>query len=315
MNFESAKDHYTIDRAWRDLDLPGEPHRSCRCPWREDRHPSFSIFDEGRAWKDHATGQGGDVVEFLKLALDTDYAGVSKYFAERFGGSSRERAVVPQRRVSSRQIPTKAVRWPSEVTEGMPALWDELARHRGLSLDGVRYLVDAGLVRFSTIRGRNCFVVTDESRRAAEIREIKGGLFFGRKAFPLEGVDKSWLPGIDRLRGASPETSVFITEGATDLLAVADLYVRYRKDGGTVECVPAALLGASCKTLSPDAAAMLRGRRIRIAPDGDPAGDQMAEHWRRLLLGLGCTVEVVLLPRGHDLSSLAGELEPEGLFE
>ena len=40
-------------------------------PFREDRHPSFSCFsdDRGRArWKDHATGESGNVIDFMMKA-------------------------------------------------------------------------------------------------------------------------------------------------------------------------------------------------------------------------------------------------------
>lgn len=53
----------------------------CRSPFRNDRKPSFSISEDGKLWKDHGTGAGGDVVSFvmrglnIRLAPDGDDSG------------------------------------------------------------------------------------------------------------------------------------------------------------------------------------------------------------------------------------------------
>ena len=64
---DAAKARVGISAAWQILGLPGEPHRSCCSPFREDRHPSFSVTDD-RLWHDHSTGEGGDVVSFIMRA-------------------------------------------------------------------------------------------------------------------------------------------------------------------------------------------------------------------------------------------------------
>ncbi len=56
----AAKERLSIPALWAMLNLPGKPERSCRSPFREDRSPSFSIYADGRKWKDHGTGLGGD---------------------------------------------------------------------------------------------------------------------------------------------------------------------------------------------------------------------------------------------------------------
>ena len=49
-HLEHLSEIYRITDAWRDLGFEGQPAISCRCPWREDRKPSFSVFDDGRAF-------------------------------------------------------------------------------------------------------------------------------------------------------------------------------------------------------------------------------------------------------------------------
>ena len=63
----------TIPRCWHALGLNGEPGKTCRTPWREDRSPSFSIYDESSKWKDHATGEGGNVIDFVMRATGRDF--------------------------------------------------------------------------------------------------------------------------------------------------------------------------------------------------------------------------------------------------
>jgi DNA primase len=42
--------------------------RACRSPFRRDRHPSISVYDNDRRWKDHGTGEGGNAMDFLAKA-------------------------------------------------------------------------------------------------------------------------------------------------------------------------------------------------------------------------------------------------------
>lgn len=82
-NRNQIRDIYRIPDAWRDLGLPGEPGKSCRSPWRDDRTPSFSIFDDGRKFKDHATGESGDVFEFVKLSMDANFQESARWIEEK----------------------------------------------------------------------------------------------------------------------------------------------------------------------------------------------------------------------------------------
>jgi DNA primase len=92
---EAAKAQLSIPRLWAMLNLPGKPGRSYRSPFRQDRNPSFSVYDNGCKWKDHATGEGGDAIDFLARALNLskqdacrkliELAGVSRLPNERTG--------------------------------------------------------------------------------------------------------------------------------------------------------------------------------------------------------------------------------------
>jgi DNA primase len=65
---DEAKQRLRIPELWRLLNLPGVPAKSCRCPWRDDHNPSFSVFADGMRWRDFATDEGGDAIDFLAKA-------------------------------------------------------------------------------------------------------------------------------------------------------------------------------------------------------------------------------------------------------
>ena len=312
--FAEARARLTIQKCWVLLDLPGVPKLSCRSPFREDQTPSLSIYDKGKAWIDHGTREGGDVIEFIRHAIGSDHRAVRNWLRERL--DEFDICQTP-RTCATVKAPQQAnlIQCPSDLIEGTQSTWEGFAKHRGLTFPAVHVLVAAGILRFCRIDGIKCFVITDNSRRCAEIRHTEKSLFGKSKVYPLPGVDKSWLPGADLLAGVPAHVSILITEGATDLLAAFDLLTRYKREfGGIHSWVPVALLGASCKALSPNCAALMRGRHVRLVPDADAAGDRMLAHWTDLLRRNGCTVDCVTLPRGTDLSDNLAKMDPISLF-
>ncbi len=314
--FAEARERFTITDLWSVLGLEGTPRPSCRSPFREDRSASFSIFASGRAWHDHATGEGGDVIEFLRVALNTDHRGVREWLVQHLGGNTTPACRVKVSRMDDkRHDEPRSIQWPSEIREGTAADLQALCEARGLNPATAWVLTEAGVVRFTEIDNHPCMIISDREERAAEIRRMDGTLFpNGSKAFPLRGVTKSWLVGAELLRREGSDTSVMIVEGATDLLTAVDLHVRYRKAGGSRSWVPVALLGAGCRNLDAACAALIRGRHVRLVPDGDDAGEGMVVHWLKLLRSIGCKVDIAQMPEGTDLSDHRETINPSDLF-
>jgi hypothetical protein len=316
IDYEENRNHlrevYRIPDAWRDLGLEGDPRANCKSPWRDEKEPSFSIYDDGRKFKDHGADQQGDVFEFVKLTLDTGFKEAARWVEERNGIMRRERSRMPKEATSK----PKLIEWPGDLVEGTAATWEGFAGFRGLSFPAVHAAVHAGILRFVKADGHKCFAITDEARKAGEIRRIDGKDFKKGKVFGLSGVDKSWLVGSSLLPETRKTTPVFISEGATDFLAAWNAYSRYRRAGGERSWLPLALLGASGKRLHPDLHEQIAGRAVRLAPDGDDAGRKMADHWGTMLSAIGCPVEILEMPRGRDLRDMleAGELKPEEIF-
>ena len=83
------KASYFIYDAWRDENCPGQPSRRVSSPFREDRHESFSVYDEGKRWKDFATGESGDVINFICKARACKTAEAVLIISKRLGWEKR----------------------------------------------------------------------------------------------------------------------------------------------------------------------------------------------------------------------------------
>jgi Bifunctional DNA primase/polymerase, N-terminal len=59
----------SIDKLWTHFGYPERGRRNpVRSPFREDKIPSFSIYDQGRRFRDHGDGSHGDSFNFYQLA-------------------------------------------------------------------------------------------------------------------------------------------------------------------------------------------------------------------------------------------------------
>lgn len=72
MNINQIKDKYTC------LDYLGDRVVKkvangylARAPWREDKHPSLTVTEDGKGWKDHATGERGNLIDMVQRCLNT----------------------------------------------------------------------------------------------------------------------------------------------------------------------------------------------------------------------------------------------------
>lgn len=162
---EKIRSIYFIEDAWRDENLPGEPKKLCKSPFREDNNASFSVFDEGRKFKDHATNQGGDVIEFVKLANQCSFREALETIASRLGYNNSGFTVRKKLILSAKKPkPTALKSIPSELK----AIWDEGADYlmaddermigidqwRGWQIGTTEDLCLSGFISFPKIKGK-----------------------------------------------------------------------------------------------------------------------------------------------------------------
>ncbi len=288
ITLEEAKDRLTIPSLWVRLDLPGKPATSCCSPFREDRKPSFSVFDNGRKWKDHATGEGGDAADFLAHALGVSPEDGCRKLIEFAGGHC---AYVPAPRPISRaadasdgERTAKRAGWPPfEKPTGAEIA--AIAELRGLSVEGVSLAAERGLLWCCESREGRVWVVADSSRRNAQGRLLTGQPWAaGMKARTLPGSVAAWPVGLPESR---PFPAIALVEGGPDLLAA--LHLSWIA-GAEARIAPVAILGASL-SLPAEALPDFAGKRVRLFPDADKAGQTAGARWAAQLLAAGVNVD------------------------
>jgi len=294
-SIQDLKARLRIDEAWRLLHLPGEPGKCCKSPFRpEERKASFSVYAENTRAKDHATGEAFDVVDFIKKALDCDTAGAVRWLREQVG-EGREVPPAPPKREQVR----KARTWPA-MGRGTAEELETLAKLRTLPLLAVRLADERGFLHFGQQWGRAFWCITDEARRGAELRRMDGELWPGWGEVPARKAhcfgDKTWPVG---LMEAEAFTNLLLVEGVGDFLAA---HAVIDGEGRAADVGALCCMGAAVQ-LSPEVAARMAGKRVRIIPQMDEPGQRAALSWARSLWQGGAVV---------DAFSLAGIVDAKG---
>lgn len=299
---------FTIAALWIHLGLPGQAPRngaSGRSPFRQDRHPSFSIFADGRAFKDHATGEAGDVVDFLALARGCDKSAAARELIALAGSPRAILAPTPRAAVNPPLPPSPAATkpaprgpaFPSDLRAPTAAELDELATLRQLpNTEGLEGAAAAGHLFVGMLPDLRegfaedwhrvrVWIVTDSSRRNAQARRMDGEAWrcLGMaKAHTLRGSQASWPIG-------AAETAnwdrVLVAEGGPDFLCLWHLIAVT----GAHDCTPVAMLGAT-QTIHPDAAPYFAGKDVTLYPHVDNAGSAAKEAWAAQLYAAGARV-------------------------
>lgn len=297
------------------LHLPERPG-TYLSPFREERNPSFSWYEarDGRdRWKDFATGEGGDTLDFIRKALGCSPGEAIKELLRMAGlvpGSALQRkapALPPSPapvRPAQPKPPAKD-QLPADLHKGIPRELTELIESRGwiASPDHLAGPSETGALRFGTFFGQRSWFLVDSQLRFFEARRLD--------AKPWGNGGKSNSRGSKSLLGAerlSPGCVCLFVEGAPDYLAAWILKETAEKEGiffGS-ECFPVAALGASSSVSSEDLA-RFRGVRVLMFPHRDKAGQEACAKWKRDLKRGGAIVREVNLERfliegGKDLS-------------
>jgi hypothetical protein len=286
MTISEAKQRLSIPSLWARLDLPGSPKTACRSPFREDRHGSFSVSKCGRLFNDFATGEAGDAVDFLRLATGLSPEAAFTKFLEMAGGGVTVAALPKREQAPKESQPRQKPVFPA-FERGTEADLHALADLRKISFAACVIARGAGLLHFATLKGHRAFVLTDDSRLAAQARRLDGQGWEhkdGAKAWTLYQSWGKWPLGLGT--GAA-YPAFMLCEGGPDLLAA--LHFIHERDAETL-VFPLAMLGAEMP-IHEDALPSLAGKRIRIFPHTDPAGTKAAERWAAQLEAVGADVD------------------------
>lgn len=291
MTIQEAKDKLDITTVASRCFPNWKPALSCHSPFREDRKPSFSVYDNSQKWKDHATGDHGDAVDFLAKALDLSPEKAIRRFVEMAGGGYRMPA--PRPKMSPIPRPTtedtdekrqKRAAWP--IME-CPTLEEKeaIATLRHLPVEGPQWAAVDAALRVAAVDGERCWIIRSTCGKNAQARRLDGQKLGDLKAKTLPGAVAT-LPVGNYHDTRWP--AVALVEGGPDVLAA---YAAIYRLGLLDTVAVCGMLGASMRPPF-GAVATMRGRRVRIFAHNDPAGQKAADSWARLIHNAGGIVDI-----------------------
>jgi hypothetical protein len=267
-----------------------------------DRNPSFNLHSGLTRFKCFSCGIEGRGPDLIAHALHLKQEDAVKRFIEMAGGVSPD-AVAYRPKETKR----KPLALPSDLHKGCEAEIEALAALRGFSPHAVALAVGMGVLRFGTVHGSLCWIVGDQSRKAAEARRMDGELFppvgdlKARKVHTLSGSLKAWPVGIQPFH-SKPEkfTKIIVVEGSADLIAA----YHFLLEREIWDALPVAMLGSKCRTIDSEALKLFQGRAVKIIAHADDAGREAVRGWAEQVAAAGAE-KVTLF-------NLAGLLKSDG---
>jgi DNA primase len=317
------------------------PRHVGRCPFHEERTPSFTVEPVKKVYHCFGCGAGGDVIKFVRETENLDFAGAIEWLADRFRVQLEYEEASPEaERARNRR---KRLHELLEQAAGFYAryLWEAAGAadarayldSRGLSEAVCREFLlgfapgGATLARKAAEKG-----FTREELLAAGLANRRGNDYFTRRlVFPLAdargrvvGFQARKLYEDDPLRAKyvnSPESELF-QKGALlyglDLArgAVAKQDRAVVVEGNTdvlalrqagLEPVVASMGTALTERQLAELARLTR--HLWLCFDGDAAGEAATLRGMQLAAQQGFAVHVVALPPGTDPADEAGAFE------
>ncbi len=318
-DISSLKDNFLIEHAWKALDLPGTPARLSKSPLREDKNPSFTIYDSGRRWKDWGTGDGGDAIDFIAKVLNVGNKDAIAAFRKMAGGeaptttassttTSKAKKTSPEEeerirwKIAERVAVKSTLRLPTEVE--MQIIADLRPK---VSVRSVLHLTQDGHLKVGQWRNHPVFAI--QFGDFFQIRRMDGEYFWPKdKGGKRELNMAESTPAFVCLRNNTPiGTRTIIAEGLIEILALIELEIRaddYRREhfpNSDYQPVAFAVASSAHSKINDVVLESLRCKSIRVVPDNDTAGHKAAQQWTDRLQAAGIHVDNRLMPIGKDL--------------
>jgi DNA primase len=313
-----------------------------RCPFHEERTPSFSVSAATGLYHCFGCHKGGDVITFVQETQGLDFTAALEWLADRFRvpleyeDVSPEQAAKRDRRARLHELLDDAASYYQRVlweTEAGSYARDYL-KGRGLGEDAAReFRLGLSLAGNALSRKGLAKGFTREELQAAGLMRPRGEDYFQRRLmFPLTdargrvlGFQARKLHEDDPLRGKYVNTQeselfhksavVYGLDKARAAIAKEDRacvvegntdVIALRQAGfqPVVACMGTALTEQQLRELG------RLTRRLWLAFDGDAAGESAALRGMELAVAQGFDVNVVALPPGVDPADDPSRFEP-----
>jgi DNA primase len=312
-----------------------------RCPFHEERTPSFSVNPTDKLYYCFGCGAKGDLITFVRETEQLDFAGAIEWLGDRFNVQLEYEEVSPQQDARRRRRERLLSVLDAAASFYERYLWDSqagsLARDylagRGLQPDVCREY-RLGLALGGTTLARKAIekgFTRDELRAAGLINNRGNDYFNGRLLFPLAdargrvlGFQARKLRDDDPLRAKyvnSPEGELFRKGDLLYGLDLARAAIAKQERAVVVEgnTDVIALHQAGVEPVVASMGTALTERQLRelsrltskvvLCFDGDAAGEAATLRGMELAFAQGLDVRVVVLPPGLDPADLADGFE------
>jgi DNA primase len=312
-----------------------------RCPFHEEKTPSFSVNPVEKLYYCFGCGKGGDIISFVRETENLDFVGAVEWLAERFRVPIEVEEASPH--VEAERRRRERLYAVLDQTAGYfeRLLWDgdagarvrEYLAERGLGEEVAREFrlglaPGRGLAEKAKERGFNL----DELKSAGLVTTRGTDYFPQRLMFPLSdargrvlGFQARKLREDDPLQGKyvnSPEGDLFHKGSILYGLHLAKTAIGKQDFAAVVEgnTDVIALRQAGFEPVVASMGTALTERQLRelgrmtkklyLCFDADAAGQEATLRGMELAAGQGFDVKVVTLPRGQDPADA-----PEGFAE
>ncbi len=310
-----------------------------RCPFHEEKTPSFSVNPVEKLYYCFGCGKGGDVISFVRETENLDFVGAVESLAERFRVPLEYEETSPHLDAERRRRERLYAVLEQTTTYFERLLWD------GDAGDPIRsYLTSRGLgedvakeFRLGLSPGRGLVEkarekgFTTDELRAAGLTTVRGGDYFPQRLmFPLcdargrvVGFQARKLREDDPLRGKyvnSPEGDLFHKGSILYGLHLAKVAIGKQDRAAVVEgnTDVIALRQAGFEPVVASMGTALTDRQLRelgrltrkiyLCFDADAAGQEATLRGMELAAAQGFEVKVVTLPPGQDPADAPDEL-------
>ena len=311
-----------------------------RCPFHEERTPSFSVNPVEKLYYCFGCGKGGDLISFVRETENLDFVGAVEWLAERFRVTLEYDEASPRIEAERRRRERlytlleqttayfERLLWDGDAGESVRAylvergLGDDVVKEFRLGLSPGKGLAEKALGRGFT---------QDELRGAGLVTARGGDYFPSRLMFPLcdargrvLGFQARKLRDDDPLRGKyvnSPESELFRKSNVLYGLNLARAAIA-KQDRAVVVEGNTDVIALRQAGLEPVVASMgtaLTERqlaelrkltsRVFLCFDADAAGEDATLRGMELAIRQSLDVRVVALPKGTDPADDPGGFE------
>jgi DNA primase len=308
-----------------------------RCPFHEERTPSFSVNAADKLFYCFGCGKGGDLITFVREAEGLDFAAAVEWLADRYGIALEYEETSPQVEAGRKRRDRLLALLEQAATFYGRHLWETAAgepvrgylAERGLGEDVSRSfrlgLSPGGTELAQKARGQG---YAQEELAAAGLVNRRGNDYFaGRLVFPLADARGRVLGfGARRLHEDDPVQAKYVNSPESELFRKGSLVYGLDRARGTVAKEDRAVvvegytdvlalhqagLGSAVASMgtaltSPQLRELRRlTSHLCLCFDADAAGQAATLRGMELAVQAGFDVQVVALPPGLDPADAA----------